>query len=95
MGFEENSLRFDPHWMRPDGRLSMYEVWAKEEAERKAIEAQMRQDAKVDARAVWTLADHLMPPDIREMAAAFGMGETIQEMWRNAFIAGWRAALRP
>jgi hypothetical protein len=52
MGLEENR-RFDPHYIRPDGRVSMAEVWAKEEAEQKAAEARMIENAKCDARAVW------------------------------------------
>lgn len=93
MGFEEN--RFDPHYVRADGRVSMAEKWAQEDAERKAAEARMIEDAKCDAKAVWALADHLMPPDVREMAERMKMTETLQEMWRGAFIIGWRAANRP
>jgi hypothetical protein len=94
MGLEENR-RFDPHYIRPDGRVSMAEVWAKEEAEQKAAEARMIENAKCDAKAVWALADYLMPADFKETAASLKMTETMQEMWRNAFIAGWRAAHRP
>lgn len=93
MGFEENR-RWDPHYVRPDGRPSMAEIWAKEEAERKAVERAMVEDARSDAKAVWLLADYLMPADFKERAAQLQMSETMQEMWRNAFIAGWRAALR-
>lgn len=92
MGFEEN--RWDPHYVRPDGRVSMAEIWAKEDAERKAAEQRMIDDARADAQAVWALADYLMPADAREFAERMGMAETLQEMWRNAFITGWRAALR-
>lgn len=93
MGLEENK-RFDPHYIRPDGRTSMAEIWAKEEAEQKAAEASMIDDAKADAKAVWALAEYLMPADFREMADRMKMSETMHELWRNAFIAGWRAAMR-
>ena len=93
MGFEEN-CRFNPHFVRPDGRVSMAEKWALEEQQQKAAEARMIANAKADAKAVWALADYLMPADTREMAERMMMSETMQEMWRNAFIAGWRAALQ-
>jgi hypothetical protein len=87
--------RWDPHYVREDGRASMAEIWAKEEAEQRAKEARMIEDAKADARAVWALADHLMPPDVVEMGRALALEEVLKEAWRNAFIAGWRAAHRP
>ncbi len=92
MGFEEN--RFDPHYVRPDGRVSMAEKWAEEEQQRKAEEARAIQNAKADAKAVWALADYMMPADFKEMARNMKMEATMQELWRNAFIAGWRAQHR-
>lgn len=51
-------------------------------------------DAAADAKAVWALADMMIPVDVKEMAERWNMKETILEMWRNAFIAGWRASHR-
>lgn len=92
MGFEEN--RFDPRYVRPDGRVSMAEKWALEEQQRKAEETRMIENARADAKAIWSLADHLMPADFKEMADRLKMSETMRELWRNAFIDGWRAAHR-
>lgn len=72
---------------------TMAEVWAKD-AERKAQEQRMIEDARADAMAVWALADYCLPADWDEFAKRNGMPETLREMWRNAFIVGWRAALR-
>jgi hypothetical protein len=47
---------------------------------------------RIDAKALWLLADQSIPTDIKEMAARWKMSEVVQEMWRNAFMAGWRAA---
>lgn len=50
------------------------------------------QEAHQHRKAVWLLADYSIPADTREMAKRWGMEEVMMEMWRNAFIAGWRAA---
>ena len=72
--------------------------WAQESAERQAqAEAEERrkiEDARADAKAVWALADYYMPADVKQMAERWGMQETLIEMWRGAFIEGWRAAHR-
>lgn len=44
-------------------------------------------------RALWALADQHIPPDVREMAHRWKMDHTLVEMYRAAFIAGWRAAV--
>lgn len=85
-------MKWDPFYVRPDGRILMAEIWAKEEAERNAQEAKMIANAKADAKAVWALADCLMPTDFLETAERLKMQETMREIWRSAFIAGWRAA---
>lgn len=51
-------------------------------------------DAQADREAVWALADFYLPPSVKEMAASWGMKETLTEIWRGAFIEGWRAAHR-
>ena len=59
------------------------------------LEAERRMsDAVADAKAVWALADMMIPVDVKEMAERWNMKETILEIWRNAFIAGWRASHR-
>lgn len=70
------------------------EVWDKERRQREAEEGRMLADARADAKAVWQLAEYYMPADIRQMADIWNMKETLIEMWRGAFIEGWRAALR-
>lgn len=64
------------------------------------------QDAQVEARiraaeekaaaelGLWALADLYVPTDVREAAARWKLENTLVEMWRDAFIEGWRAALR-
>lgn len=43
---------------------------------------------------LWALADLHVPPDVREMAQRWKLEQTIVEMYRNAFINGWRARER-
>lgn len=93
MGMEENR-GWDPHYVRPDGRVSMAELWAKEDAEAKSAELRMIANARADAKAVWALADYLMPADFKQLAENMKLDATMKEMWRNAFIAGWRARNR-
>ena len=50
------------------------------------------QEAHQHRKAVWLLADYSIPPDTRQMARSWCMEQVMMEMWRNAFIAGWRAA---
>jgi hypothetical protein len=47
-----------------------------------------------DGHALWALADLYAPPDIREWATRHKMPELTTEIWRSAFCAGWRAAMR-
>ena len=61
--------------------------WAQEHAAEKRRLA----DAKADGRAVWALADQYLPADVMETAERHKMSETMREIWRAAFIAGWRA----
>lgn len=92
MGMEEN--RFWKTTGIPSDRLSLGEIWAQEDRARKAEEARMIENARADAKAIWLLADYYMPADTKEMAERWNMKETLAEMWRNAFIEGWRAAHR-
>ena len=45
-------------------------------------------------RGLWALADLYVPTDVREAAARWKLENTLVEMWRAAFIQGWRASLR-
>lgn len=47
-----------------------------------------------DGHALWALADLYMPSDVREYGARHKMPELTAEIWRSAFCAGWRAAMR-
>ena len=78
----------------PNERLTLGEIWAQEYRQHKAEEALMLENARADAKAVWQLADYYMPADVKEMAGLWKMENTLQEMWRGAFIEGWRAAHR-
>lgn len=41
---------------------------------------------------LWSLADYHLPADIREAANRWKLGTVLCEIWRQAWIAGWRAA---
>jgi hypothetical protein len=41
---------------------------------------------------LWSLADYHLPADIRETANRWKLGTVLCEIWRQAWIAGWRAA---
>lgn len=58
------------------------------------IQYHLAQVAHQDQRALWHLADRCIPADVKDMAKLWKMEHTLVEMWRNAFIAGWREALR-
>jgi Ni/Co efflux regulator RcnB len=94
MGYEENASYNLFKEKYPNERLTMAEIWAAEDRERKIEEQKQIENAKADAKAVWALADYYLPADVKEMADRWKMGSTLQEMWRGAFIEGWRAAHR-
>jgi len=75
-------------------RAALTQIVQREQDEAERRERRMMEDAAADKNAVWALADYMLPTDVREMAARWQMNETIQEMWRAAFVAGWRAAHR-
>ena len=76
---------------RADG-IMLREVFARQQADADADQALRIEQARADAKAVWALADYLMPPDVKESAERWKMSETLQDIWRQAFITGWRAA---
>lgn len=88
MGFD-NSI---PQISR--GSPTLTEVWAKEDAERRAEEIRRIEDARADSKAIWVLAEYSMPPDAMEFFNRHGLGAAGAEIWRQAFAAGWRAAHR-
>lgn len=45
-------------------------------------------------RGLWALADLYIPNDVREAATRWHMEHTLCEMWRSAFVHGWRAAIK-
>ena len=81
-------------WDKSDRGPTVGEIWDREERKRRAEEDRLLEDARADGKAIWPLADYYMPADVKEAAARWKMDETLQEMWRQAFIAGWRAAHR-
>lgn len=60
-----------------------------EEEDRKAEQVALRAAAE---NGLWALADHLMPSDVREAAERWRLDSIMTEMWRSAFIAGYREA---
>lgn len=70
------------------------EVWDMERRRREAEEVRKLQDTEADAKAVWLLADYYIPQDVKDAAVRWKMEDALQEMWRQAFIEGWRAAYR-
>ncbi len=89
-------LMDEPERLREENaRLkSVMAQWERERIEQETKERRALQDAKADQRAVWALADFYLPPDVCEMAMRWKMDATLVEMWRGAFIEGWRAAHR-
>ena len=41
---------------------------------------------------LWEMADDAVPADVRESAARWKLDNMMVEMWRAAWVAGWRAA---
>ena len=74
------------------GKVTVADMWEAEQRKQQAEQRERIELARADARAVWTLADYLMPADVKETAERWKVNETLQEIWRQAFIAGWRAA---
>jgi Ni/Co efflux regulator RcnB len=92
MGFEDSDRQLLARHGLSDARLTLGEIWDKERRAQKAEEAERIENARADAKALWHLADYSIPADVKEMAERWDMGSTLQEMWRGAFIQGWRAA---
>jgi hypothetical protein len=69
-------------------------VWRDPEAERKAAQEQEAAMKAAAEHGLWALADHLMPSDVREAAERWKLDHVMTEMWRSAFIAGWREAFK-
>lgn len=78
----------------PDGFERTASRWAKDQAEQQALEARALEDARADQAAVWALADLYCPSDIREFGERHKIPELSMHLWRSAFVAGWRSALR-
>lgn len=73
---------------------TLLQIFERERREQEIEELKRIENARADARAVWALADFYLPGDVVETADRLGVKETMSEVWRNAFIAGWRAAHR-
>jgi hypothetical protein len=61
---------------------------------RKDAAARVAIDQAAAEAGLWELADLYMPNDICEAAERWRLEHTIPELWRGAFIQGWRAAMR-
>lgn len=53
-----------------------------------------RLNSQIAARGLWALADLHIPPDVREAAARWKLDAVMTEMWRAAFITGFREAVK-
>lgn len=67
---------------------------ARGDAEHKQAAEAAQEVVANESHALWALADLYIPPDIREYGARHKMPELTSEIWRAAFCAGWRAAMR-
>lgn len=95
MGREENKdflKRFEE--LYPDSRTTVGDMWALEDKQQKVEEARMVENARADSKAIWLLADYSIPADVLDLAKRLKMEEALIEIWRGAFIEGWRAAHR-
>lgn len=65
---------------------------------RPSKESDMPQSFHISAAAaeagLWALADSMMPPDILEAAERWKLDHILPELWRSAFVAGWRECHR-
>jgi hypothetical protein len=86
MGFER------PELMSTERHQTLNDLFRRSAELAADEESKCFQQVRADAKAVWALADYLMPADVKETAERWKMNETLQEIWRQAFIAGWRAA---
>jgi hypothetical protein len=88
---------FDDYvWSGPsmDRGPTIGEIWDRERRQQVAEEVRMLEDTKADAKAIWLLAEYYLPQDIKDAAVRWKMENTLQEIWRQAFVEGWRAAYR-
>lgn len=46
----------------------------------------------IDSRPLWQIADESIPADIKDAAERWRLKHTLREIWRSAFMAGWRAS---
>lgn len=94
MGFEDSDRQLLARHGLEDARLTLGEIWDKERRQQKAEEQDRIDAARADAKALWHLADYSIPADVKDMAQRWDMEQALQEIWRGAFIQGWRAALK-
>lgn len=71
----------------PD-RLMHNMMLAEEHAKKKVL------PPKTDDRATWMLADYFLPTDVKEFFERHGMLATGSEIWRTAFVTGFKVSLR-
>lgn len=83
-----NSPAYDGRTMQAVSKFYDRLPDAETEADKRVAEI-----AAADAAGLWELADIYMPADIREFAERHKLDATVPEMWRSAWIAGWRAAM--
>lgn len=73
--------------------------WASERPEMECVSLREAErialaNAEADQIGLFALADLSMPPDIRDFGERMAMPEFGAQLWRCAFVAGFRAAIR-
>lgn len=73
---------------------TLFEAIKKEEEQEELRKQRLIEDAMADSKAVWMVADYFVPSDVAEFFERHKIGVVGCEIWRSAFISGFRSALR-
>ena len=74
----------------PDQTLIGHDTFAKFQHAQTEARIRAAEDMAAAERGLWALADLHVPTDVREAAVRWKLENTLVEMWRSAFIQGWR-----
>lgn len=66
----------------------------KKQDQEELLKQRLIEDAIADSKAVWMVADYFVPADVEEFFERHKIGVAGCEIWRSAFISGFRAAMR-
>lgn len=79
-----------PDQMHP----AVFQKMSRHDDAQAAAQQRIEADRVAAEQGLWALADLYLPPDIREAAQRWKLDHSLTEIWRSAFIAGWRQAMR-